>query len=231
MYYAAVTRGISVTTFDDPHLLRMEYKGCTSYTRGSRSRFQSSVGFTIAGDKFLSKQLLSNAGMPAGTAHKIERSDSQKEYWRMLTHIPLPAVLKPAYDTSSGDDVYVNITDQKELYSLAHDLLKRHVAILVERQLLGYDHRIIVIGGTVCAAFKRTPANVIGDGTQTIADLIAHKNTDPLRGDGYDNFLSRIVPDTEMRRHLAQTGKTLETVPAHNEQVFLRGVSNIEKRG
>lgn len=230
LYYAAIKRGISVTTFDDPHLLRMEYAGHSWYTRGSRSSFQSSVGFTIAGDKYLSKQVLARAGMPVPTARQIERRDKEQRA-EVLSDLPLPVVVKPARDTSSGEDVFVNITERSELHALTDTLLSRHEALLVETQLVGADHRVLVIGGEACAAMKRVPANVTGDGTRSIRDLIAIKNMDPLRGDGYENILTRIEPDDEMLRFLAQSHRDLETVPAADELVILRGVSNVGKGG
>jgi cyanophycin synthetase len=42
-------------------------------------------------------------------------------------------------------------------------------SVIVEQQLRGHDHRILVIGGEVRAVAQRVSAHVIGDGARTIA--------------------------------------------------------------
>ena len=53
-------------------------------------------------------------------------------------------------------------------------------------------YRFFVIDSQVEAILLTIPANVIGDGRRTIKELVAEKNTDPLRGTHHRTPLEKI---------------------------------------
>src|SRR5205814_334450 len=95
----------------------------------------------------------------------------------------------------------------------------------------GHDYRVLVAGGRVVAAAERVPARVVGDGRHTVAQLIDIANTDPRRGDGHENQLTKIVIDAALLTCLARRGSGLEVVPAAGETVLLRETANLSTGG
>ena len=51
---------------------------------------------------------------------------------------------------------------------------------IVERYLPGADYRLLVVGNRLSAAARREPAQVVGDGTHTVAELVEIENKNPL---------------------------------------------------
>jgi cyanophycin synthetase len=64
--------------------------------------------------------------------------------------------------------------------------------VIVEKFITGFDFRILVIDNKLVAAAKRVPAHVIGNGENSIQELIATENLDPKRGYGHENVLTQI---------------------------------------
>ena len=64
---------------------------------------------------------------------------------------------------------------------------------MVEDYLAGTEYRFFVLGDETLAVLLRVPANVIGDGKNTVRELVEIKNSDPLRGDGSRSPLKKIA--------------------------------------
>jgi cyanophycin synthetase len=103
--------------------------------------------------------------------------------------------------------------------------------IVVENFVTGRDYRVLVVNGTVVATAERIPAHVVGDGTGTIRELIEQYNRDTRRGIGHTKVLTRIPNDAVTEEFLALSGRTLDTVPAPGERVFLRATANLSTGG
>ena len=77
----------------------------------------------------------------------------------------------------------------------------------------------------------RVAANVVGDGSSSIRELVEKKNQDPLRGRDHRSPLEIInLGDIELLM-LEQQGYTPDTVLPKGSQTFLRGNSNISTGG
>ena len=95
----------------------------------------------------------------------------------------------------------------------------------------GFDHRMLVINGELTAVAKRVPGHVVGDGTQTIAQLVDEVNRDPRRGIGHEKVLTRIELDYQAERLLAAADYTAETVLKKGEIFYLRSTGNLSTGG
>lgn len=104
-------------------------------------------------------------------------------------------------------------------------------AVMLEEFIHGREYRFLVIGDETAGVLYRVPANVTGDGSHTIAELVAEKNKDPLRGEGYVKPLEKIRLGEVEAAYLQAQGKTFDTVPAAGEVVWLRENSNISTGG
>ncbi|MHC0552915.1 hypothetical protein [Salinicoccus sp. CNSTN-B1] len=51
----------------------------------------------------------------------------------------------------------------------------------MEKHFQGEDHRLYVVGDEVVGVFKRDPASVIGNGKDTIQQLLEYKNEERMK--------------------------------------------------
>lgn len=88
-----------------------------------------------------------------------------------------------------------------------------------------------MVDGKLAAAAKRTPAHVVGDGKSTVQQLINEVNSDPNRGDGHKNVLTKIQPELAESFILSQKNYTLKTILDTNEILYLDYAANLSKGG
>ena len=95
----------------------------------------------------------------------------------------------------------------------------------------GFDHRMLVVNGELVAVAKRVPGHVVGDGQQTIAELVDEVNRDPRRGIGHEKVLTRLELDHQANRLMSAAGHSQETVLEAGETFYLRATGNLSTGG
>lgn len=118
--------------------------------------------------------------------------------------------------------------DYKAALELAFSYDKK---VLIEDFIYGKEYRFFVIDGHAVAVLHREAANVVGDGTKNISDLVAMKNSSPLRGFGYKTPLEKISLSEIEQTFLKYQGLDFTSIPKSGEKVFLRENSNISTGG
>ncbi len=181
----------------------------------------------VTHSKDLTKQMLEAAGLPtpAGIAVGPDQFDEAAAH---LAAARQPLVLKPSVGTR-GDGITTWITTEDDLraaWSAAERPPGKDPTLVLEAQAEGVDVRAYVVGRRVAAAATRIHAHVVGDGRQSITDLMAVKQK--LRD---QHIVLRKQPFTVDLDLLARGGRTLDTVPDDGEVVVLNGVSNISVGG
>ncbi|BFM38266.1 hypothetical protein [Synechocystis sp. LKSZ1] len=138
---------------------------------------ESYLSVISACDKSLCSAILRQAGFPAPT-HCLVYSLQQAE--QAFQIIGTPCVVKPS-DSERGLGVSkdINTLDTlREAYNLANQYSRQ---ILVEKQVEGTCHRLLVINHKLVLAFKRSLQYLKGNGHQTISELIEQENRHPFR--------------------------------------------------
>ena len=186
----------------------------------------SAVAESIAQDKDLTKKLLRAAGVPV--PHGRPASDPD-DAWAAALEIGLPVVLKPQ-DGNQGKGVTVNITTRAHL-DIAFRAAAEHGEVLVERFLPGCDFRLLVVGDKLVAAARREPPQVVGDGVNTVRELVDIVNQDPRRGEGHATSLTKIRFDDIAVARLDAQGLSPESVPPKGQRVILRNNANLSTGG
>lgn len=224
---AARERGIPVTRLDEYSLVQLGYGSGQRRIRASITGATSQIAVDIAGNKNLTKHLLADAGLPVPKGVVVRSAEAALSEARALGY---PVVVKPL-DGNHGRGVTTDLATDEAIVAAFARAAAHSRSVIVEQQVPGNDHRILVVGGKVAAVAERAPARVIGDGIHTIEQLIADLNADPRRGTGHENVLTRIVPDAAMDALLAKTGRTLASVPMASEEVVLRETANLSTGG
>lgn len=218
----AKRRGIPVQRLDDQSLIRFGQGVNQHLIRASATDATSHLAVQLAGSKEATKQRLRAAGIPVPRG-SVARSAA--EAVEAASALDGPVVTKPL-DGNHGRGVSRGLVTPDEV-STGFEIAARHSPrVVVESEIAGADHRILVIGGRVVAAAERVPARVTGDGTSTVGQLIDALNADPRRGDGHADVLTRVVVDDALRRAV-----DLGAVPATGEVVVLRDTANLSTGG
>ena len=192
---------------------------------GSRSRrisrsvveSDSSLGAELANNKWSTALVLRSAGLPAPAHVLVKRPEDLQA---AADALGWPVVVKPA-DRDRGEGVVLGIANTEALQAAFDAALKWSPQILVERQVPGWCHRILVSHGRVLYVGQRLPKLVTGDGVQGVSALIEAANADALRQPVWSRL--EVFPSDAMALQcLREQGHTLESIPALGQRVHLR---------
>lgn len=175
-------------------------------------------------DKQATKQRLIEHGIdvPDGVVVRPEAPADVRPFLRR--HAGQHFVLKPLNGTL-GQGVLRGLTAARVTERLPA-LAGPH---LLEEAVEGEEYRVHVVGGQCVAAFRRVPANVVGDGQHTVAELMARKQALRAAHPAY-RHAPLPAPDAA-RAFMARQGRALEDVPARGETVWLSAVPSLHAGG
>ncbi|MGD9589992.1 MAG: cyanophycin synthetase [Pyrinomonadaceae bacterium] len=223
----AESRGIPFIRLNDQSLVQLGYGVHQKRIQATTTANTNMIAVDIAGNKHATKTLLGDMGVPVPRGYRIRDIDDLEA---TLDKVGFPAVIKPL-DGNHGKGATVGITSADEA-QIAWEKAKEYSRwVIVEQQLQGYDFRALVVNNRLIAVAKRVPAHVIGDGKQTIQELIDETNQDPRRGYGHENVLTQIEVDNQTMRCIRQAGYELDSVLPKGEQLFLKTTANISTGG
>jgi cyanophycin synthetase len=187
----------------------------------------SNIAVELASDKEETNALLGTLGLPVPKQRLVYSAAAAV---RAAERIGYPVVTKPLRG-NHGRGVSIEL-ETAEQVELAFEKAREHGrAIVVEHYIQGLDHRLLVIDGELVAAAKRVPGHVVGDGEQTVAELVDEINRDPRRGVGHEKVLTRLELDHQAKRLLSQMGYDSDTVPTKGEIIYLRSTANLSTGG
>jgi len=187
------------------------------------------IAVELASDKEDANNLLRALGLPVP---EQELAYSEREALQAAHRVGFPVVVKPL-NANHGRGVSINLAADEEVVR-AFAVAQSHgtgQAVLVERFVTGFDHRMLVVDGRLIAVAKRVPGHVVGDGVHTVEALVEIVNRDPRRGIGHEKVLTKIQLDLQAERLLEQKGYTRETVLAEGEVLYLRSTANLSTGG
>jgi cyanophycin synthetase len=220
-------RGIPVRRLNSGSLVQLGLGRNLRRIQATLSDYTSAIAVEIAQDKDDTKRVLQSIGLPVPTGDVATEVEESVEIAREIGY---PVILKPD-DASHGRGISGRLDDDAGVRAAWPAAAEHSGRVVVERHTPGRDHRVLVIGGAVVACAERVAAHVVGDGRRTIRALIEEANRDPRRGIGHTKILTRLPLDEPTIDFLARRDRTLETIPATGETVFLRGTANLSTGG
>ena len=223
----AERRGIPVLRLDDQSLVQLGTGRHQKRIRASITSLTSQIATDAAGDKDLTKSLLSAAGLPVPRGDVVRHAGDAV---RAAERIGYPVVVKPL-DGNHGRGVSIDLSTPEEVTQAFEEAARHSRRVIVEHCFKGKDHRILVVNGEVVAVAERVPAHVVGDGARSIEALVDEVNRDPRRGEGHENVMTRIKINDHARGILAKAGLSPESVPAPGRVVFLSDTANLSTGG
>lgn len=227
IFEEALRRKIPVTCLDHSGILQLGYGKYTHFTEASLTDNPSCITVDIAGNKQLTKQMLSEEGIPVppgDIAYTVKSAVSA------ASHIGYPVVIKP-FDANQGKGVFLNISNDAELEKVFHSAVKYSRAVIVEKYIPGRDYRLLIVGGKMVAAAERNPPEIVGDGVNTVKQLVEMENMNPERGSDHEKPLTKIKLDDMSRQVLLKEGFDENSIPEEGRRVKLRYNGNISTGG
>ncbi|MDO8931878.1 MAG: cyanophycin synthetase, partial [Rhodocyclaceae bacterium] len=224
---AAVARGIPFRRLTSGSLVQFGWGSRQRRIQAAETDRSSAIAESIAQDKELTKKLLDAAGVPVPIGRPVTDAE---DAWAAAGEIGGPVVVKPQ-DGNQGKGVAVNIESREQVMAAYEVAAEISDDVLVERYLPGHDYRLLVIGNHLVAAARRDPPQVIGDGVQTVRQLVDQVNSDPRRGDGHATSLTRIRFDEIALARLEAQNYTADSVPPKGARVILRNNANLSTGG
>ena len=139
----------------------------------------------------------------------------------------LPVVVTPL-DGNHGRGVFINLYTQQEIQAAYAVAIDEGSEVLVERHILGDEHRLLVVGNKVVAAAKGETVWVTGDGQHTVRELIQSQiNSDPRRGTAEEHPLNPVRIDSAVELELARQQLTGDSIPSLDQKVLIQSNGNV----
>lgn len=228
----AIKHGIEVEVLDETdNFIALKKGGKVEYIQqATKTSLDSYSTVLVMENKVVTKKVLEQANIPVPQGQVFQEISQAQSAYEQFAHRGF--VVKPK-STNFGLGISIfthgcNLADYTKALEIAfahdHD-------VIVEAFVSGKEYRFLIINHEVVGVLHRVPANVIGDGEQSIRELVAQKNLDPLRGVGYKTPLEKIKLDDSARLFLAQQKLNFDSIPAKNQTVYLRENSNISTGG
>jgi len=195
----------------------------------------SYFGFNIQKDKWSTNTMIQRLNLPIPKWEVIDDFEDLEKIWK---HFDKPVVIKPT-GLVGGHGVVVGVKtleEARKAYKFAKDASvgkkEYQRKIMIQQQIQGEDYRLLVVDGKLEVVTKRIPAFVIGNGKNTIQELIEETNKDPRRDiSNPAHILKQIKIDEPLKEYIKEQGYTLESIPEKDIKVPVRKVASMSQGG
>lgn len=138
-----------------------------------------------------------------------------------------PLIIKPA--TLSQGIGIVKVNNEKEASeALKISLNNKAKTFIIQEYVKGNDYRIVVLGGKILQAYKRVPFHIVGNGKNTIKELIQNK---------IDSFIKQErdkkvdINDERILNSVKEKGYLMNDILKEGEILKLQDISNLSLGG
>ena len=228
----SIKRGIRVEVIDkSENFISLKKDNKIEYVKqATKTSKDNYVSVLMMENKVVTKKILKDAGIkvPEGKEfHSIEEAKYNIEEF-----IKKPIVVKPkSTNFGLGISIFPKGGQKEDITKALAIAFSHDNTVLIEEFIEGKEYRFLVIGDKVAGILHRVPANVLGNGINTIEELVNEKNKSSLRGKGYKTPLEKINLDENAKLFLKQSNKDINYIPKKEELVYLRENSNISTGG
>ncbi len=218
-------RGIHVEITDaEGGFFRLTQGGRSVHCRESLSELTSGVAMSICDDKAVTRRVVERAGL--SVPEQMTATDDDEQLAAFLEKHG-QVVVKPARG-EQGRAVAVGLDDLAQVRKAIAEAREVCDRVLVEACFQGQDLRLVVIDFKLVAAAVRRPPHVVGNGRQTIRELIEALSRRRAAATGGE---STIPIDAETERCLKLGGYGLDTVLENGQEVLVRKAANLHTGG
>ncbi len=217
-------RGIAVDVVDaEAGYFTLTHGGRSIVCRESLTELTTAIAMSRCDDKRITLRLLRDAGLCVPDQHDAGAEASNERFLARHRRI----VVKPVRG-EQGRGISVDVRTPGELRAAIERARACDSNVLLEQFCAGEDLRVVVIDCQVVAAAIRRPAQVVGTGRHTIAELIEKQSRRRAAATGGE---SRIPLDAETERCVRGAGWALGDVLPAGETLAVRKTANLHTGG
>jgi GNAT-family acetyltransferase (TIGR03103 family) len=217
-------RGISVEVLDTAAgIFKLRHAGHEMLCRESLTELTGGVAMTWCQDKVLTSRRLASIGLTVPRQTVVGDAEANAAFLRQYGSI----VVKPALG-EQGKGISVDVRTEEHMAEAIERAAAEGGHVVLEEFCQGQDLRIVVIGYKVVAAAIRKPAEIVGDGVSTVAQLIERQSARRAAATGGE---SKIPVDAETERCLAGQGLGYDSVLEKGQAVKVRKTANLHTGG
>lgn len=230
--YEAEKIGIQWRIVPDTEIIELNYNNKIQYFRKKTPSTNSSISAAVCREKFACKVLLQRANINVVSGFTIYKDDSDIYIESLWKSLQKPLVLKPSQGTE-GKGVEVNLTKFSDCLNKVREYFESPLyegGLILEEMFIGSEYRILATREKVMAVMERKPAFIVGDGEHSVKDLVELENNNSLRNIA-KTLYPHIILDSTSKELLDEQGLDLTSIPAKDQLVRLKRVSNISVGG
>ncbi|WP_410687040.1 bifunctional glutamate--cysteine ligase GshA/glutathione synthetase GshB [Avibacterium paragallinarum] len=233
LLFDLIQKGIKTEILDEQdQFLCLQVGDHIEYVKnGNMTSKDSYISPLIMENKVVTKKVLHKAGF--NVPQSMEFTSAEQAVANYGLFEGRAVVIKPkSTNYGLGITIFQQGVSNREDFAKAIEIAFREdKEVMVEDYLTGTEYRFFVLGEETLAVLLRVPANVVGDGKHSVAELVAAKNDHPLRGDGSRTPLKKIALADIEKLQLKEQGLTVDSIPDTGRIVQLRANSNISTGG
>ena len=228
---AAILRGINFKILDEAQsFIELLHEDHKEYViQATKTNRDSYIFPYITGDKQFAKNIMRENGLVVSEGIMLNKNMDDKEINELMKPFYNRAlVVKPrTTNCGVGITVFNEPVAEEQIKSAIKYAFQFGNDILVEHYVKGREYRFIVIDGKCESVIWRRSASVVGNGINTIRELIEMKNQEAW------HLLLRheVVIDEVAKEFLQSQGHDFEYIPKKHERIFLRENSNCSTGG
>jgi cyanophycin synthetase len=222
-------RGVKSEVIYPGKVLKFSYNNHVEFTYDQFFSCFSAVAYKSCENKAVTKTFLEKVGIavPLGKEYSLEEYDPALHFAKDRNY---GVVLKPL-EGKKGISVFSGINDEQEFKMAWDEIFRSYSAAILEEKFQGDEYRIIATREKTLAVVCRKPANIVGDGSHTVHELIDLKNSDPRRSDDAGDPVVKIKIDNIVLSKLKSQNLSLHSILKKGQLVFLRNNSNLSTGG
>lgn len=228
----SIKRGIRVEVIDkSENFIFLKKDNKIEYVKqATKTSKDNYVSVLMMENKVVTKKILKDAGIRVPNGKEFHSIEEAK--YNIEEFIKKPIVVKPkSTNFGLGISIFPKGGQKEDIIKALTIAFSYDNTVLIEEFIEGKEYRFLVIGDKVAGILHRVPANVLGNGINTIEELVKEKNKSSLRGKGYKTPLEKINLDENAKLFLKQSNKDINYIPKKEELVYLRENSNISTGG
>ena len=223
-------------------ITKLQKENVSKYIIGYQFDLNSAISYNIAGDKFATFELLKSSNIPTIEHRMIFNPQTRTKYYQnkflneakeLLKQNNNKLVIK-ANDSCKGKDVHFCSNDE-EIESVVEKLFESNNDTLSACPYIdiSYEYRAIYLCGEILYIYKKKKPYVIGNGKNTIKELITQKFSEDMKIDICRGLDVNSVPDdgeeiTISWKHNLSSGAEPIIIDENDE--FIKEVRNIAKK-
>ncbi len=227
----AIANGVDYEVLNElKSIVQFYYKDREEFViEGNKTDKDTYIFPIITDDKFTSKQVMKEHGLNVPNAILLNRSMNAQDREELLKEFYNHSLVVKPRNTNygTGITVFAKSASKAQITNAVDYAFKFDENVLIEQYVKGMEYRFLVVNGKCLSVAHRRAASVVGNGKNTIRELIEAKNKEPW------HYLTGtpVKMDEPVVEYLKVQGYDYETVLPAGKRVFLRTNSNCSTGG